>query len=660
MKKHTNNAKELSQSRKPPPLVFNKKLRNRMLIRVLATAAAVLIALTFATFYFTRNLLVAELEAKSRGKVGQAAESINGWLHDKSSMISVLADRAAMGLLPETERKEFYRRMCEKFGGNESLYMAFEKDGGFFTGSDWTPPPGYDPRKRPWYIHAKNSEQAVFSTPYLDPYTKRVVVTVASPIRNKDDFIGVLAMDVFIDDVVDKVESLRIGKASYAYLVDGEGLFVSHPDKSKVLKNRIQDTEDAGFFQRFREADTKDGTTELFDNVKIYSGKDYVTIAAIDRAGWFLVFHLPKSEVYQPLQRLLTIFAGGIIASLLLLAFTITYISHRIAHPILDLAEGAKYIAKGNYERRLQVQSRDEIGYLTKSFNDMAAGLKDRDFIKTTFGRYVSKDVMQDILNGNVALGGEKALITILFSDIRSFTSLSESMEPEQVVGLLNDYFEAMDSIITAFGGSINKYMGDGILAVYGAPNKLENSSLNAVCSARKMLDELASLNKRIKQDLKIGIGIHTGEAVVGNIGSQNRTEYTVIGDAVNLASRIESLTKQYDQEILISDETAERLKDEFELKLIDKVRVKGKNIPVTLYGPLKKTNGKKPPLVQKTNKVMNLYFKGEFKEALDEIRSIDQEFSIDGHLGVIRERCVTYVESPPVSWDGVFTHESK
>ena len=644
-------------------ILFNKKLRNRMLIRVLLTAAAVLFALTFVTFYFTRSLLVSELEAKSRNKVGLAATSIDAWLHDKSQMITILAARAAMGLLPHEARKEFYRRICKQFGGNESLYMAFEKDGEFFTGSDWTPPEGYDPRKRPWYKDAKNSKKAVFSTPYLDPYTKRVVVTVASAVRRENTLVGVLAMDVFIDDVLDKVKSLKIGNSSYAYLVDGSGLFVSHPDKDKVLKNRIQKSDDASYFHRFKKTLKTKAKTPLFENAEIYKGKDYVTIAAVQEAGWFIVFHLSKSEVYKPLGRLLSIFGGGILASLLLMALTISYISHRIAHPILDLAEGARFIAEGDYERRLQIQSRDEIGYLTKSFNDMAEGLKDRDFIKSTFGRYVSKDVMHDILNGNIALGGEKKLITILFSDIRSFTSLSEAMDPEKVVKLLNDYFDEMDTVISAHGGSINKYMGDGILAIYGAPNKMENSALKAVESAREMLAALEKLNKRKSLKLKIGLGIHTGEAVVGNIGSQNRTEYTVIGDAVNLASRIESLTKKYKQDLLISDDTAENVGTEFILRLIDKVRVKGKNIPVTLYSPHRQEeiSAEFEQFVKRGNKIMELYFEGDFGAALREIQQMESDgVKPDQHIALIRERCRVYAESEPEAWDGAFTHDSK
>lgn len=655
---------------KKAPLVFNKKLRNRMLVRVLATAAAVLMALTFATFYFTRSLLVAQLEAKSLSKVGLAAASIDAWLHDKGEMVSVMARRAAMSPLPEAERKRFYRGMCKEYGCNESLYMAFEKDGSFFTGANWTPPKGYDPRKRPWYVKTKKAGHTVFTTPYLDPYTKKIVVTVVAPMKKDGRFLGVLAMDVFIDDILAKVRSLRIGKTSFAYLVDGDGLFVSHPQKEKVLKERIASTADAAFFRRFKgareKAKAKNGADEsgLFRKTELYSGKDdYVTIARIDESGWYLVFHMSKTEVYEPLKKLLSIFGGGILASLLLLAFTISYISHRIAHPILDLAQGARFIAEGDYDRRLQVQSRDEIGYLTKSFNDMAEGLKDRDFIKSTFGRYVSEDVMQDILDGNISLGGEKKRITILFSDIRGFTSLSEGMDAGDVVTLLNEYFDAMDTTISAQGGSINKYIGDGILAIYGAPHKLENSSRAAVESATEMLEQLAQLNEKRSLGLRIGVGVHTGEAVVGNIGSLDRTEYTVIGDAVNLASRIESLTKQYRREILISEDSAKALGDHYLLRIIDKVRVKGKRIPVTLYSPHRRSETSKDGqrLIQKANEAMERYFRGEFPQALEAIQKMQEDgLSLDAHLQLIQKRCETYVETPPKRWDGVFTHKTK
>jgi class 3 adenylate cyclase len=652
--------RDLEAQRAKARVVFDKKLRNRMLLRVLLTATAVMLVLAFSIFYFTRSLLVTEIKNKSRNKVELAAASIDGWLREKSRMLSILAHHESRKPTGSAFKKSYFQEICKRFGGVESVYMAFERDGTFLTGSDWVPPEGYDPRKRPWYRKAKEAGEVSFSAPYLDPYTSKVVVTIATPVSRDGSLVGVMAMDVFIDDIVSKVESLKIGRSSHAYLVDGDGLFVAHPDRKRMLKANIEDTEDERFFHEFNRRNGGGRAARLFENAAIYEGDDYVTVSRVPETGWLLFFHLPYSEVNSPLKKLIAIFVAGIGASLILLTVTTTYISHRIASPILQLARGAKRIAKGSYDQRLPVLSRDEIGFLTQSFNTMAEGLKDREFIKTTFGRYVSQEIMRDILAGNIELGGEKASVTVLFSDIRGFTNLSEGMDAHELVQLLNGYFTEMDAAVAVHGGAINKYIGDGIMAMFGAPAKLENSGLSAVLSAKEMIRRLADFNERRGSSLRVGIGIHTGDAVVGNIGSETRTEYTVIGDSVNLASRIESLTKLYREEILVSASTAETLPDEFVTRTIDKVRVKGKRIPATIYAPHLKEelSVSRRRWVQKSNDIMELYFAGQFEGALEAIERLGDE--IDTHLSLIAKRCRMYVDETPLDWQGVSTLQFK
>ncbi len=644
--------------------VFDQKLRNRMLLRVLLSASLVFVVLAGVTYVFTRGLLVTQLEEKSRAKVELASSAINGWLAEKSAMLEQVALRQGQGLLPPEQRKPFFRAMCKRLGCNISLYLAFEKDGAFFTGSDWVPPKGYDPRRRHWYRKAKAAGHPTYSKPYLDPYSKRLVVTVAAPVYRDRQLLGVVAMDVFLDRILGQVAKLRIGAGSYAYLVDQRGLMITHPEKERVLKGQIQQTPDAEFYARYRAHLGSGGTPPLFENSRIYAGQDYVTFSQVARTGWVLVFHLSRDLVNRPLRRLMLIFGVGLILSLLLLALTTLYVSQRIARPILDLADGAGRIADGDYEQRLRVTSRDEVGYLTQSFNEMSAGLKDRDFIKSTFGRYVSPAVMRDILSGNIQLGGEVSDVTILFSDIRGFTTLSEGMEPPVLVSLLNRYFSRMDREIRAVGGSINKYLGDGILALYGAPERLENAAERAVESAFGMLAALQDFGEPDEPTLRIGVGIHTGEAVVGNIGSESRTEYTVIGDTVNLASRIEGLTKAYGLPVLVSDGAADRLSDAWRLRVVDRAQVKGKRVPVTLYAPYRRADltPERAAWLDRSDAVLEAYFDGRFAEALELIAALEKEPDpgLDALLRLFKQRCEAYAEAPPEHWDGVYTHRSK
>jgi len=713
-------------------MAFDEKLRNKMLLRVLLAASGVLLVLAAVIYLLARQMLVTELQQKSRMRVALAAVSINGWLREKSEMLEVVALRQGAGMLPEAERGPFFRQMCQRFGCIKSLYQGFEAGGAFFTGSDWQPPAGYDPRKRPWYRKAKAAGRTAFSKPYRDPYTKRLVVTIATPVRRGGRLQGMLAMDVFLDRIVTRVGAVRIGRGSYAYLVDDTGRVVAHPEAERVLETRIQQTDDAEFYQRFRQrsegarqhakdagedanaspsvrADPRVGMgadqarekrpgkdrSAAADLTRLYEGDDYVTLSRIPESGWTLVFHLPRDEVNRPLGQLLLIFGVGVLLALTLLALTISYISQHIVRPIQNLTTEAGRIAEGDYDQHLEVSSRDEIGLLTRSFNEMAVGLKDRDFIKSTFGRYVSPDVMRDILSGNIELGGETTDLTILFSDIRGFTTLSEGMTPTDLVRLLNRYFSRMDDAIRQAGGAINKYLGDGILALYGAPQRLDNAAERAVESACSMLERLAELNADRRDPVAIGVGIHTGEAVVGNIGSESRTEYTVIGDAVNLASRIEALTRRYAQPILVSETTGARLSETWRLRTVDRVQVKGKRIPVTLYAPLRRAalDEAWTPWLDRSDAILQAYFDGRFGDALEAIaalaadealaplaaptpadappvpaagaRGTDPVFRLDAErldplLRLIRERCQAYREATPEHWDGVFVHRSK
>ena len=192
------------------------------------------------------------------------------------------------------------------------------------------------------------------------------------------------------------------------------------------------------------------------------------------------------------------------------------------------------------------VNTGDELEDLASGFNTMVDGLKERDKLRTTFGKYMTAAVMEHLLAGKVALGGESLKVTILFTDIRSFTTISEKMDPQQLVGLLNEYFTEMVGIVMSEDGVVDKYIGDAIMAVFGAPVPKPDDAVER--RARRRADARGARTSSTSASpsaglppLRTGIGIHTGEVVAGNIGSEKRMEYTVIGDAVNLASRLET-----------------------------------------------------------------------------------------------------------------------
>lgn len=232
--------------------------------------------------------------------------------------------------------------------------------------------------------------------------------------------------------------------------------------------------------------------------------------------------------------------------------------------PLEDLTKAAERISLGNYKEPLSVSSADELGILSDSFNEMQKSLAEKDFMRDTFGKIVTPQVRDFMLNNKVALGGESKNVTVLFCDIRSFTSLSEKLPSEKIVQMLNIYFTAMEKCISAYGGIINKYIGDCVMAIFGAPVENKNHAYNAYCAGLEMRSSLSAVNKKLVElglpEIKNGIGLHSGFVTAGNIGAENRMEYTVIGDTVNVASRIEGLCKEYKKDFLMSEDSAKEI----------------------------------------------------------------------------------------------------
>lgn len=215
---------------------------------------------------------------------------------------------------------------------------------------------------------------------------------------------------------------------------------------------------------------------------------------------------------------------------------------------------------------------------------------REKKYIRQTFSKFVSKSVVDELLKDpeKLKLGGEKKVLTVLFSDIRGFTSLSEKLTPEELVKHLNEYLEAMTEIVFKYDGTLDKYVGDEIMAFWGAPYPQENHTLLACKAAIEMIRDLNKLNANWrsigKHELHIGIGLNTGDMVVGNMGSSTRMDYTLMGDNVNLGARLEGTNKVYKTEIIISENTYEYVKDNVIVRELDLIKVKGKELPVKIF----------------------------------------------------------------------------
>lgn len=261
-----------------------------------------------------------------------------------------------------------------------------------------------------------------------------------------------------------------------------------------------------------------------------------------------------------------------------------------VARSLKGIIEGVLNIGNGQFQTRIEIQSKDEFSELASSINMMALELQERDRLKLSFIRYVSKDVMEKISRSGKmpALGGEKRKITVLFSDIRNFTRLAETLSPEQVISLISDFMTVMINLVFAKNGTFDKFVGDGIMAEFGAPLEDLDQERHAVETAIAMQLELQKLNEKWTAQgfphVSMVIGIHTGHGVVGNIGSEKRMEYTAVGDTVNTATRIEEAAKKLETSILISETTWIPIRNRFVSKDLGPLYLKGKTKAIKVY----------------------------------------------------------------------------
>ena len=297
--------------------------------------------------------------------------------------------------------------------------------------------------------------------------------------------------------------------------------------------------------------------------------------------------------------------------------------------------------------------------------------LKKEEAIKAKFASKVSKNVMENLLH-NIDTDEFQAMekeITIFFSDIRNFTNISEKMNSaKSLIDYLNTYMEPMSNIIIKYDGTIDKYIGDSIMAYWNAPSNVENHADKALLASLEQLEILEKINQILENENKplinIGIGLNTGNVIVGEMGSKGRSDYTVIGDTINLGSRLESLCKYYDSKLNISNFTKEKLTGKYIFRFLDLVKVKGKEKPIEIWQVLGK--GEANPILKKEldlyNKAINLYKNSNFIEALaifQELQNNPEKINKKIYKIYIK-RCEEFIKTPPLNFDGIYEHKTK
>jgi adenylate cyclase len=407
-----------------------------------------------------------------------------------------------------------------------------------------------------------------------------VVVPLYAPYPNVAGWFG-LAYPI------DKALALAIKNTTLLELT-----FASNPDETdhRILSTTLS----PGMAKEVLAAKVPDKAALHDSEVVLLAGEPYVTLfERLDMLGEAPVTIALQRSLRAELAPAQELEQTVLVISLAALAVAILaalWIAGGVSQPLQQLAGHTKHVAAGDYTQRITLDRGDELGQLATAFNHMTAGLAERDKVRDLLGKVVSPEIAAQLLQSDLQLGGEEREVTILFCDLRDFTGMSEKMAPADILHLLNRYLDRMSAVIEKHGGVIDKYIGDAIMALFGAPVADPDSASKAIAAAREMARALNLFNRELVAEgrpaLAFGIGINTARVVAGNMGSKTRLNYTVIGDGVNLAARLEALTKEpsYDTPIIISEATLRAMADPPPARVLGEVTVKGKAAPVRIY----------------------------------------------------------------------------
>ncbi len=553
--------------------------------------------------------------------------------------------------------------------------------------SDRTPP-----YERPYYLAAQQAGKSVWPETYVFLGTSGEFdipgITRATPVMDdQGEILGVLTADFDLISLCHYLKNIRLGERGYAFLMeyrlDGTRRLIAHPRAPDEIALtaptaegkgeealEIKDSQDSCVRALEREMPAKWGLLPKgLSSVKFQSeGEEWLgafrSLEGEDNPAWVVGMVIPEREVFGKIHEMnRTSLIIALIGVLLVIVLSLI-VARRISRPLQFLAEETHEIAGFNLEKKPVVSSYvQEIQRLGTATEEMKAGLR-------SFRKYVPAELVKSLLaSGKEAvLGGERRRITIFFSDIANFTSIAESLEPEVLSELLAEYLGMMTQEMVRTGATVDKYIGDAIMAFWGAPHDIHDQAWLACQTALANQSALVQLRGSwgdVGRPLfSARIGIHTGEAVVGNFGSENRLDYTAIGDSVNLASRLEGLNRLYGTNILLSQDTVSETRDRIVARKIDRVAVKGRSEGVTIYEliglPEKGTNHTLKK-IEDYEAALELYFNSKFSEAISGFQELVDGNRDDGPSSVMLERSQWYLENPPPeSWGGIHIVESK
>jgi len=570
-------------------------LQKRLSLLILLPVVLLLLLIGVFGFIYMRGTLFGEWQEMSIVKLQRAAHQIDmklGRITDWLQLFHKTSEGHGGALI-----QDWILQQLRDMKGIESATLKWEEDqspessgmmgmmgGGSSDGRGMMGGGSSGGMRMMMFHRAKPFE---VTSPYYDAETGKETVKLVSLLKDESDkVVGRLEVTVRFDYLLEGVKKFGWWQTEQACLIDEAGKYLCHTKLVMTKGSLFGGTDDPFERALFKAIKEKPYGTVLGPGVPPDAVGGFYKLKY---APWSVVLFAEGDKVLAPLIHFRNYyFAGGILAILIILLLIRSVVGGMV-HSFTAISKTAGQVSKGDYGQPIPVRGRDEIAQLTQSFNTMVEGLKERDFIANTFGRYVDHGIARELMKRPEAsrLGGENREVSILMSDIRGFTPLSETLPPEKIINFLNRYFSGLIRVIEAHQGIIVDFFGDAILVFFDPFDESVKPMIQkAVQCAFAMQDGMSEFNREMHSEnlpaLQMGIGINAGEVVVGNIGSETRAKYGIVGSPVNLTQRIQSMAEE--GEVIISDSVYRHVQEDVRVIRKFSTTLKGVQHETTLY----------------------------------------------------------------------------
>ena len=558
-------------------MIMIKTLKQRLALFLILPVALILFITGFFGFVYVKQIMLDEWRESAVLKLQRAAHQIDMRLGRPIELMEMF--QKTVGSRERVQTREWLLDQLKEMEGVTEVNL------------NWTEERIESPlmmrhgqKMDREAVHAHLGRIFQVTPPSHDSKTGQETVILISEFKDESGrLIGSLHVSVRFDYLMQDIIRLGWWESELACLVDESGLYLAHT-KAMKHRTRLGEMNDHAELAVLEEMKKKPFGTVLGAGNHTVSG-----FSRIAQAPWIIVMFAPGEKILAPIVQFRLYYTLAGVVCIIFILLLIRFVGGGMVRSITDISQAARQVAKGDYGDPIPVKNTDELGQLTQSFNAMVEGLKERDLIQNTFGRYIDQEIAQELIRHPEAarLGGKKREVAILMSDIRGFTPLSESLTPEEVIRILNHYFSHMIEVIRTYRGIIVDFFGDGLLAFFDPlDGPVEPTAIEASRCALEMQKRMETFNKEMMKknlpQLEMGIGLNAGEVVVGNIGSEARAKYGIVGSAVNVTARIQSEAKG--GEIVLSGSIYRHISDTVQIGRTFEASLKGIENEVTLY----------------------------------------------------------------------------